>query len=165
MSAYTDVIDASLLERARTDEQSEQQELIRDGRRALSTLAGETLVTDPVTGGKKGQKLQRYDLIPPEFEKALAEVYGRGSLKYEDRNWEKGYAWSLSVGALRRHLNAWQMGERHDPETSAYHLVQVAWHAAALFTFELRGLGTDDVRPSHDTRLPDTHPLMVGLPE
>lgn len=106
----------------------------------------EIIVTDPNTGGKKGQKLQRYDLIPVEFEEALSEVYGRGALKYEDRNWEKGYRWSLSVGALRRHLARWLQGESIDPETGAYHLAQVAWHAAALFIFELRGIGNDDVR-------------------
>lgn len=106
----------------------------------------EIRTVDPLTGGEKGSKLQRYDLVPPEFEDALAEVYGRGARKYADRNWEKGYKWGLSVAALRRHLKAWLMGESIDPETGAYHLAQVAWHAAALFTFELRQLGTDDVR-------------------
>ena len=65
-----------------------------------------------------------------------------------DRNWERGYRWSLSVGALRRHLSAWLSGESVDPETGSNHLIAVAWHAIALFIFELRGLGTDDVRSS-----------------
>lgn len=106
----------------------------------------EVRIIDPLTGGEKGSKLARYDLIPPEFEEALAEVYGRGARKYADRNWEKGYAWGLSFAALRRHLKAWQCGETIDPETGAYHLAQVAWHAATLFTFEYRDIGTDDVR-------------------
>ena len=106
----------------------------------------EVRVKDPITGGEKGQKLERFDLIPNEFEKALATHYGIGSQKYEDRNWEKGYRWSLSVGALRRHLAAWLSGESVDPETGSNHLIAVAWHAIALFIFELRGLGTDDVR-------------------
>lgn len=122
----------------------------------MSPTGQETRVVDPLTGGEKGMKLQRFELIPPEAHAALAEVYGRGSLKYADRNWELGYKWGLSVGALERHLNAWKRGESIDPETDCHHLMQVAWHAFCLFTFELRGLGTDDVRlnpqsysPSH----------------
>ena len=107
----------------------------------------EVIVTDPITGGKKGQKLERFDLIPNEFERALAIHYGVGATKYEDKNWEKGYRWSLSVGALRRHLSAWLGGESIDVETGSNHLIAVAWHAIALYIFELRGLGTDDVRP------------------
>jgi hypothetical protein len=106
----------------------------------------EIRVVDPNTGGEKGQKLERFDLVPNEFERALARHYGVGSRKYADRNWEKGYAWGLSVGALRRHLAAWLAGEDNDPETGSNHLIAVAWHAAALYVFQLRGLGTDDVR-------------------
>lgn len=101
---------------------------------------------DPVTGGEKCEKSDRYDLIPPEFEDALARHYGKGCLKYADRNWESGYKWHLSYRALRSHLNHWQRGESYDPETGTHHLIAVAWHAVCLFIFELRGLGTDDVR-------------------
>lgn len=110
------------------------------------SLQEEVRVVDPKTGGVKCQKLERFDLIPNEFEIALARHYGKGAEKYDDRNWEKGYRWSLSVGALRRHLAAWLGGESIDPETGSNHLIAVAWHACALFIFELRGLGTDDVR-------------------
>lgn len=106
----------------------------------------EVRIVDPVTGGEKGSKLARFDLVPTEASWALAEVYGRGALKYADRNWEKGYAWGLSVAALERHLSLWKQGEILDPETGAYHIIQVAWHAFALFIFELRGIGRDDVR-------------------
>lgn len=107
----------------------------------------ETLTTDPITGGQKGTKLQRFSLIPPEFLWALAEHYGKGAQKYADRNWEKGYAWSKTVDALERHLTAWKMGEWVDPETGSSHMIAVAWHAIALFIFKLRGIGTDDITP------------------
>lgn len=110
-------------------------------------LRTETRVTDAVTGGQKGQKLARFSLIPSEFLWALAEHYGRGASKYADRNWEKGYKWSLCVDALQRHLHAWLQGERNDPETGSHHLIAVAWHACALFVFQVRGIGTDDVTP------------------
>jgi hypothetical protein len=119
----------------------------------------EVRVVDAKTGGEKGTKLARFDLVPPEASYALAEVYGYGCRKYADRNWERGYAWGLSIAALERHLNAWKRGFTWDTvdgsiggakvegeHTGAHHLMQVAWHAFALFTFQLRGLGTDDRR-------------------
>ena len=106
----------------------------------------ETRGVDPNTGGEKGSKLARFDLIPPEAMWSLAEHYGKGCAKYADRNWERGYKWSLSVAALQRHLHQWLMGEDKDEETGTHHLIAVVWHAMALFIFQLRGLGADDVR-------------------
>jgi len=106
----------------------------------------EIRVVDSQTGGEKGTKIARFSLIPSEFLWALAEHYGKGAMKYADRNWERGYKWSLTVDALQRHLHQWLMGEDNDPETGSSHLIAVAWHAVALFIFHLRGLGTDDVR-------------------
>lgn len=118
----------------------------------------EIRVVDPTTGGEKGQKLERYDLIPVEFERALATHYGLGARKYAERNWERGYKWSLSVGALRRHLAAWLDGEDDDPETGSNHLIAVAWHAVALFIFQLRRLGTDDIRLNQSKHMSDIVP-------
>lgn len=106
----------------------------------------EVRIVDPTTGGEKGQKLARFSLIPYEFLWALAEHYGIGARKYDDRNWERGYKWSLSLDAHSRHLNAWLLGETHDQETGSNHLVAACWHLIALFIFQLRGLGTDDIR-------------------
>jgi dATP/dGTP diphosphohydrolase len=101
-------------------------------------------IIDPLTGGEKGRKLARTDLLPPDALLSIAEHYGRGALKYEDRNWERGYAWSLSYGALLRHLFAWWGGEDIDAETGSSHLAAVGWHALALIAFETREVGTDD---------------------
>lgn len=106
----------------------------------------ETIVTDPKTGGQKGQKLARFSLIPRELLWALAEHYGLGARKYADRNWERGYNWSLSLDASERHLNQWLLGEDTDAETGSNHLVAAIWHLVALFVFQRRGLGTDDIR-------------------
>lgn len=104
--------------------------------------------TDPKTGAQKGQKIERFDLIPPRALAELARVYGKGALKYEDNNWRKGYSWSWSLAALYRHLNAWQSGEALDPETKLSHLAHAAWHCFTLMTFESEKLGTDDI-PEH----------------
>lgn len=117
---------------------------------------GEVKVVDPKTGAEKGSKLARFSLIPPEFLFALAEHYGKGARKYADRNWEKGYNWSLSIDALERHLNQFKMGQFYDdhtPEcdegcvehTGSHHLICVAWHACALFCYYIFNRGTDDV--------------------
>lgn len=108
----------------------------------------EVRVVDPTTGGEKGSKLQRFSLIPYEFLWALAEHYGVGARKYADRNWERGYRWSLSLDAHSRHLNLWLRGEDNDEETGSNHLIAAAWHLIALYIFQRRGLGTDDIRTS-----------------
>lgn len=106
----------------------------------------ETLTVDPLTGGKKGSKLARFSLIPRDWLWALAEHYGKGALKYDDRNWEKGYRWSLSLDAHDRHLSQWLMGEDDDPETGSSHLIAAAWHLITLWWFHRHGRGTDDIR-------------------
>lgn len=109
----------------------------------------ETIITDQTTGASKGSKLARFDLIPVEPLKCLAEHYGRGALKYEERNWERGYRWSLSYAALCRHLFSWWDGEDIDEETGGSHITAVAWHAFALSYYSLFNLGTDD-RPKRE---------------
>ena len=105
----------------------------------------EILVVDTLTGAEKGAKVQRFSLIPYEFLWELAAHYGVGARKYADRNWERGYKWSLSYDALQRHIHQWLSGEKNDPETGTHHLICAAWHCCALFIFEKRGLGTDDL--------------------
>lgn len=101
----------------------------------MTSMGEEIRVTNDDTGAQKGQKLARFDLIPVQPMIELAKHYGRGSRKYEDRNWEGGYAWSLSYGALCRHLFAFWDGENIDEETGTPHIIAVAWHALALAEF------------------------------
>jgi hypothetical protein len=96
------------------------------------------------TGGEKGSKPWRYDLIPVRPLRALAEHYGRGAEKYSARNYERGYEWSLSYAALQRHLNAFWGGEDLDPETGTHHLSAAAWHCFTLYEFTLKHPDFDD---------------------
>ncbi|MCP4645812.1 MAG: DUF4406 domain-containing protein [bacterium] len=95
---------------------------------------GEVRSVDPQTGGEKGTKLARFDLIPagPLFQ--LAEHYGRGVEQgnYAPRNWELGYSWGKSFAAMMRHAWAFWRGEDIDEQTGSPHLAAVAWHAFAL---------------------------------
>ncbi len=97
--------------------------------------SNEIRYTDPTTGGQKGQKLARFDLIPELPLYALAEHAGRGAQKYEDHNWRKGFPWSIAFAALNRHLWTWWNGEDVDPELGSNHLDAVAWHALTLREF------------------------------
>ena len=106
-----------------------------DGIRMHQASVAERIVENQDTGGKKGQKLARFDLLPADVLWAVAEHYGRGALKYAERNWELGYNWSLSYAALQRHLNAFWNGEDVDPETGSHHLDAVIFHAMALRRF------------------------------
>lgn len=104
----------------------------------------EVVVTDPKTGGKKGQKDERFDLLPFDALEEVARVYGMGAKKYEPDNWLKGYSWRLSLGALLRHVGRWAIGEDRDLESGLHHLAHAAWHCLTLITFDRRRLGTDD---------------------
>ena len=104
----------------------------------------EVRVVDKDTGGEKGSKLARFDLLPADPLRQLAEHYGKGALKYDARNWERGYAWSLTYAALQRHANAFWSGEDIDPDSGSHHMVAVAWHALALVEFARTHKEKDD---------------------
>jgi len=106
---------------------------------------GEVRMVDERTGGAKGQKLARFDLLPWDALWEVAEVYGEGAKKYELRNWERGYNWSLSYQAMQRHaVKFWQFGVREDAELRKHHMACSIFHSLALLAFDLRSSGTDD---------------------
>jgi len=86
------------------------------------------VVTDPSTGGRKGSKLARFDMIPPDVLWELAEHYGRGEAIYPsdpEPNWQRGYSWRLSVAALHPHLSQfeqvlWELAEHYGKGSSKY---------------------------------------------
>ena len=107
----------------------------------------EKRITDPTTGGQKGQKLCQIGAVDPLALVEVGKVAGFGGEKYERYNFAKGYKWSLNYDALQRHLMAFWSGEDIDPESKLPHLAHAAWHCLALLTFWLRKKGTDDRFP------------------
>lgn len=99
----------------------------------------EVLVVESSTGGQKGLRLSRYDLIPPEVLTALAEHYGKNSIthggKYEEENWKLGMPWSWNYRAMIGHAVAFWAGEDIDKDSGSYHLTAVMWHAVALLFY------------------------------
>lgn len=109
-------------------------DIITEDGKLVATVGGEIRSVSS-TGGEKGTKLARYDLIPVYPLRCLAEHFGRGAQKYADRNWERGYEWSKSYAALMRHLNAFWEGEDIDEETGSSHLAAAEWHCMALLEY------------------------------
>lgn len=108
---------------------------------------GEVRVTDPKTGGQKGDKPEHMGDLDPEALLVLATVAGIGASKYSPHNFLRGYAWSLSFNAMMRHAFAFWAGEDLDPETGQPHVAHAAWHGLALTSFLVRQIGTDDRPP------------------
>ena len=93
-----------------------------------------------------GDKL-RFDLFPPVPLMQLAQVFNVGSMKYGDRNWEQGIAWSRIFAALQRHAWAFWAREDHDAEDGILHLAKVAWGALVLLEY-MQTKGELDDRPT-----------------
>lgn len=96
-------------------------------------------------GLRFNQGKNRIELVPPEWFWALGDVTTRGAEKYSDRNWELGMKWSIVIGCMFRHALKFLTGEKYDPETGCHHLAMVAWNALALMSYDLRGVGEDDL--------------------
>jgi hypothetical protein len=68
----------------------------------------------------------RFDLISPIALKRLAQHYENGSIKYGDRNWEKGQPLSRYVDSLIRHAYCLLEGKADEDHASA-----IGWNAMA----------------------------------
>ena len=110
------------------------------------------------TGGMKGEKPSRFDLIPVKALTALAEHYGKlggdgtpGTQKYDARNWELGFEFHKSYAAAIRHLTEFWAGNDIDSPSSSHHLIAAAWHCLTLYTFATNELYANlDDRPRRD---------------
>lgn len=87
----------------------------------------------------------RYDLIPVQPLKRLADLYMRGAIKYDDNNWQKGQPYSRAYASLFRHMIAWREGDRSED-----HLAAVAWNAFALMWYEDNKPELDDLFGGQD---------------
>lgn len=89
----------------------------------------------------------RVELIAPEAMLALGDVLAFGAKKYADRNWELGMSWSRVYGAALRHMFYWAspLHSRYDSETGYSHLHHALCCLMFLVTYEIRGVGTDDM--------------------
>lgn len=102
--------------------------------------------TTSSTGGQKGVKPERHDLIPVKGVAAIARVFAFGAEKYADHNWRLKYEWGKSLAALNRHIDAFADGETYDAESGLPHLAHAGFHILVLLTWlEEDGEGVDNV--------------------
>ena len=87
----------------------------------------------------------RLDLLPVEWFWGLGDVMTVGSQKYAARNWERGMSWCTVVGCALRHTFKFIAGERFDQETGCHHLAMAAWNLLALMSYDIRGVGENDL--------------------
>jgi len=109
-----------------------------------------------MAGRKNDADKLRMDLIPTEATHALAAVLTMGAKKYDDNNWREGIKYSRLVGALKRHLTAWESGEVYDEESQLNHMAHVLCNAAFLIAFEYESRsGLNDLYGYNKIKEPD----------
>jgi hypothetical protein len=69
----------------------------------------------------------RPDLLPCTCEFMEGAHFAAGSIKYGDRNWEKGQPIMRYFESLRRHILYWALGD-----TSENHLAGARWNLATI---------------------------------
>lgn len=104
----------------------------------------EEMPTGSVRDSREGKG--RFDLISPFALRRIAGVYERGSIKYADRNWEKGQKFSRCLDSALRHLNAFAMGW-----TDEDHASQAAWNILAILHFQETGRTDLDDMPHYQS--------------
>lgn len=88
-------------------------------------------------GVKKDLGKPRYDLLPHAAVHEVVKVLNFGCQKYSAENWRKvpGWRWRY-YGAALRHLTAWWMGEKNDPESGLHHLAHTLCCVAFLLELD-----------------------------
>jgi hypothetical protein len=91
-----------------------------------------------VKDAKNDYSKPKFELINPKFVEDMAKVLTMGARKYGVDNYKKANVEErqLYIGAIHRHLNAWQQGKKCDSETEINHLVSVAINAMFLYHFD-----------------------------
>jgi len=113
--------------------------------------------SDKGSGLRFNEGKLRYDLQHPVATEGLVKVLTKGSVKYAERNWEKGMKWSNVIASLKRHLAAIERGEDFDPETGELHINHVQCNAHFLSAYyKIYPQGDDRPHPYLET-------IKIGL--
>lgn len=86
----------------------------------------------------------RTHLVPYELVLAAAIGLNCGEVKYDARNWEKGFALLDLTHSIERHNKAIMDGEETDEDSGLPHYVLLASSVAMLVGNMMRGIHTDD---------------------
>ena len=86
---------------------------------------------------KSGAGKTRWDIVPWEIIKTVAEIITDGAEKYSDYGWQEvGDAEDVYFAAAMRHLTTWRLGTQNDEESGKPHLAHAIcnlifclWHS------------------------------------
>jgi hypothetical protein len=95
----------------------------------------------------------RYDLVHPWAHEQMINVLTSGANKYEERNWERGMAWTTVLASLKRHVAAVERGEDYDPESGELHAAHIACNAHFLTAY-YKVFPQGDDRPHNYLHMP-----------
>ncbi len=105
-------------------------------------------VTQMPTGGvvKDDSGKTRYELLPWDSLKQVADVFGYGAEKYFDNSWrtQDAATYNRTFGSIMRHLTEWQMGQDIDPESGLNHLAHAVSQLLILMYVEQHNPDKDD---------------------
>lgn len=78
----------------------------------------------------------RLELVDPISIEGLAAVLTFGAQKYAADNWRNGLEYTRLIGAMKRHLSAFEKGEDIDPESGLPHIDHLGccWMFLSNFT-------------------------------
>ncbi len=95
--------------------------------------------------GESGSKKTPLQLLPPYALAQIALAHKEGAEKYGPWNWrETGVCATTYIGAIMRHLAAWQDGEDIDPDSGLSHLAKIGACCNILLDAEHCGKLVDD---------------------
>lgn len=84
------------------------------------------------TGVKHDKEKPRWDLLPLAEISEVVDVMTYGAKKYSEYNWQKvDRPNARYTAAAMRHIVAWSLGEKKDPESGKHHLA----HAICCLLF------------------------------
>lgn len=99
-------------------------------------------------GMSKGKKYDtgkvRMELLSSKAITELAKVLTFGASKYDANNWRKGIAWTRVIGAVKRHMAAFEDGVDKDEESGLSHIAHAMCGLMFLLEFEQTHAELDD---------------------
>ena len=91
----------------------------------------------------------RWDLLPIESLKRVAEHYTEGAKKYNDNNWKKGITTERFIESAQRHFSEYLLG-RAFPEEEIYreedHLSATIFNILGIIYNEERRISVDAIK-------------------
>lgn len=103
---------------------------------------------------KHDQEKPMMQLWPPRTLLSVGRVLTKGAKKYSADNWRKVDDTGRYVGAMFRHLVAYMMGEKWDPDDGEHHLSHLICCAAFIVELDLEKADADRIQRAETVEAP-----------